>query len=80
MHQVYYQYQVNQFVAIHTDDSDVIQYGTVRQVNCTIFMNKDDELTNTVEYLVELYGADRCPKTITATEAKLTPSPMPLGG
>lgn len=80
MHTAYYTYQVSQFVSIHLPDSDVVQYGTIKQVNCTIYLNNAGTVVDEVEYLVELYGAGQCPKVITATENQLHPSPMPIGG
>lgn len=80
MYTVNYAYQISQFVSIHREDEDVVQYGTIRQINCVIFLNSSDEMVEEIEYLVELYGSEKCPKMVSATESELTPSPMPVTG
>lgn len=80
MHTVYYLYQIGQFVAIHQENSDLIRYGTVIQLNCFIYLNDDEEIVTDMEYLVELYGTTSCNNTLSVKESDLSPSPRPLGG
>lgn len=77
MHTAHYSYQISEFVAVLDKNGNIINYGTIRQINHNIFY--DNGVTVEVNYLIEVEPTPKkCPKTIVVNELNLRASPRPI--